>query len=164
MQQFFRFIRYVYKIPLKNPPNIYNIYYMKKNKKKAYIDTYETVYPMHLVVANEEVTLEQLKKLYCFSDNSILDDAVINGICTTSTVKRISDGRYMSLVKFNRNTDIKNIDKKLDLINTIAHEAVHVVLDTYDYIGEKVNAQFQEAFAYQVGWTAECIYKTLNKK
>lgn len=137
---------------------------MKKNKKKAYIDTYETVYPIHLVVANEEVTLEQLKKLYVFSNDEPLDNSISEGCCTTSMVKRISDDRYISLVKFNNLSKIKNIDPQVDLVNTCAHEATHVVLDTYDYIGDGVCTKHQESFAYQVGWVAECIYKTLTKK
>lgn len=135
-----------------------------KNKKKAYIDTYETVYPIHLVVANEHVKLEQLKKEYCFADGSILDDSILNADATTCLCKRISDGRYISLVKFNHFTKVKGINKQLDLINTCSHEAVHVVLDTYDYIGTHVSTSEQETFAYQIGWVTECIYKTLTKK
>lgn len=135
-----------------------------KNKKKAYIDIYETVYPIHLVVANEQVTLEKLKSLYTHVDGSILDNTIITGCATTSLCRRISDDRVISLVKFNHYIDIKGINKQSDLMGTCTHEAIHVVLDTYDYIGAHVSNKEQETFAYQVEWVAQCIYKTLTKK
>ena len=137
-----------------------------KNKKKAYIDTYETVYPIHLVVANEEVTLEALRKLYTYSDDKELDDSIINAVCVTARAKRKSDGRYISLVKFNHPSSYlsKKDDIQADMINTYAHEACHVVLDTYEFIEEQPCTQHQEVFAYQVGWVTECIYRTLSKK
>lgn len=137
-----------------------------KNKKKAYIDTYETVYPIHLVVANEEVTIEALRKLYTYADDKELDDTITNCVCSTVRAKRKSDGRYISLVKFNYpSLYIKNKSEiQADMVNTYAHEACHVVLDTYEFIEEQPCTSHQEVFAYQVGWVAECIYKTLSKK
>lgn len=135
-----------------------------KNKKKAYIDTYETVYPIHLVVANEHVKLEQLKKEYCFTDDSILDDSILKAVATTCLCKRMSDDRIVTLVKFNHCCSVKGINKQSDLMGTCTHEAIHVVLDTYNYIGAHVSNEEQETFAYQVEWVAQCIYKTLTKK
>lgn len=137
-----------------------------KNKKKAYIDTYETVYPIHLVVANEEVTLDTLRKSYTYADDKELDNSVIETVCTVVRAKRKSDGRYISLVKFNHPSSYLNTQTEIqaDMVNTYAHEACHVVLDTYEFIEEQPCTQHQEVFAYQVGWVAECIYRTLSKK
>ena len=38
-----------------------------KNKNKAIIDTYETMYDIDIVVANRGVTLEKLQKLFVYS-------------------------------------------------------------------------------------------------
>ena len=132
--------------------------------KKSFIDTYETIYPVHLVVANENVTLEQLKELYCYADDKELDDSIMNAVCTTSRCKRKDDDRNISLVKFNHPTRVKNIDIKADMINTYAHEATHVALDIYDFIREQISVDYQEQLAYLIAWIAECIYKTLSKK
>lgn len=139
-----------------------------KNNKKSYIDTYETVYPIHLVVANSSAKLEELSKLYTYSDGKELDDSILYGVCTTTRAKRKSDGRCISLVKFNHVSEFlskaKQKDIEADMVNTYTHEACHVVLDTYEFIGEQPSTQYQETFAYQVGWVAECIYRTLSKK
>lgn len=137
-----------------------------KNKKKAHIDTYETVYSVDLVVANESVTLEQLKKLYKYSDSNELEDTIVNAVCTASRCIRKVDNKAVCLVKYNHpSPHLKSKrDLEVDLINTCCHEAAHVTMDIYDYIGETVDTNRQEVFAYNVGWAAECIYKTLTKK
>lgn len=139
-----------------------------KNKKKAHIDTYETVYPIHLVVANEAVKLADIRKSYVRCDDEELTDEDLgdDSVCSVIRAKRRSDDRYISLVKFNHPSHYfkKAEEIKADMVNTYAHEACHVVLDTYEFIGEQPCTQHQEVFAYQVGWVAECIYKTLAKK
>lgn len=137
-----------------------------KNKKKAHIDTYETVYSVDLVVANESVTLEQLKKLYGYSDSEELDDTMMNAVCTASRCIRKVDNKPICLVKYNHPSSYlkSKRDLEVDLINTCCHEAIHVMMDIYSYIEEKIDTSMQEVFAYNVAWVAECIYKTLTKK
>ena len=137
-----------------------------KNKKKAHIDTYETIYSVDLVVANESATLEQLKKLYKYSDSEELDDFITDAVCSMSRCIRKTDGKAICLVKYNHPSSYlkSKQDIDVDLINTCCHEACHVMLHIYDHIGEAVDTNRQEVFAYNVGWAAECIYKTLTKK
>lgn len=132
--------------------------------KNKHIDTYTTVYPVYLVVANEAVTLEDLKKDFVYSDKGELDEDILNCQCSTSKVYNKKTNRYCMLVKFNHRTDYKDDDKTTDLVNTVAHEAGHVVLDIYDFIGASVDINNQEPFTYELGYIAECIYKTLTKK
>lgn len=132
--------------------------------KNKHIDTYTTVYPVYLVVANEAVTLEDLKKDFVYSDKGELDEDILNCQCSTSKVYNKKTNRYCMLVKFNHRTDYKDDDKTTDLVNTVAHEAGHVVLDIYDFIGASVDINNQEPFTYELGYIAECIYKTLIKK
>lgn len=132
--------------------------------KNKHIDTYTTVYPVYLVVANEAVTLEDLKKDFVYSDKAELDEDVLDCQCSTSKVYNKKTNRYCMLVKFNHRTDYKDDDKTTDLVNTVAHEAGHVVLDIYDFIGASVDINNQEPFTYELGYIAECIYKTLIKK
>ncbi len=135
-----------------------------KNKKKAIIDTYETLYGVDIVVANRQVSLDKLRKLYTYGDGVMLDDFIAEGLATTAVVKRISDNKTCILIKDNKDTDVKSVDKKLDYINTIAHESLHAVLDIYDIIDQKICTCSPEPMCYLIGYIAECVYKTLTKK
>lgn len=132
--------------------------------KKSIIDTYETMYFIDIVVANQYSSLEELKELYTYSDGSELDNRILDGVCTTSTCKRKSDNKNISLVKYNKQTAIKGLDKHADMVNTIAHESGHVVLDIYEYISQNICNCSPEPFCYLLGYVAECLYKTFNKK
>ena len=136
----------------------------KKSKKKI-IDTYECLYPVELVVANGFVTLEDLQKLYTYVDKSELSGEIIDesSNATTTPVIRKSDDKACILVKYINNTCSKKMDKKVNLISTISHEAGHVTLDIYEYINQHVCNCSPEPFCYLLGWATECIYKTLNK-
>lgn len=134
------------------------------NNSKAIIDTYETIYYVDLVVANKYTTLEELQNLYVYSDKQELDECIIHGDCTTSTVIRKSDNKDCVLVKYNHRTKFKGISDKEDLINTVAHEAGHVVLDIYEHINQNVCNCSPEPFCYLLGWATQCIYKTLTNK
>lgn len=131
---------------------------------RAIIDTYETVYYVDLVVANRYTTLEQLKKLYCYSDGVELDEEILQGDCTTTPVTRISDNKSCCLVKHNQYTKIKSIPKTEDLINTVSHEAGHVVLDIYSHMNQQICNCSSEPFCYLLGYITVSIYKTLTKK
>lgn len=135
-----------------------------KNKTKAIIDTYETMYGVDIVVANRQVSLDKLRKLYTYGDGVMLDDFIADGLATTAVVKRISDNKTCILIKDNKDTDVKSVDKKLDYINTIAHESLHAVLDIYDIIDQKICTCSPEPMCYLIGYIAECVYKTLTKK
>lgn len=144
---------------------------MKNNKtdnnsktKKSIIDTYTTIYYVDIVVANKYATLEELKELYTYSDDTELDDFITDADCTTARCIRKSDGKAIILVKFNHLSNVKGIDKKLDFINAIPHEAGHVVLDIYEKIDQNVCNCSPEPFCYLLGYVAECIYKTWSKK
>lgn len=135
-----------------------------KKNSRAIIDTYETIYFVDLVVANKHTTLEQLKKLYCYPDGVELNEDILGGDCSSTPVVRISDNKDCCLVKYNRATRIKSIPKNEDLIDVIAHEAGHVVLDIYNHMGQQICSCSSEPFCYLLGYIAVCIYKTFTKK
>lgn len=131
--------------------------------KNSIIDTYTTIYYIDIVVANKYTTLEQLKELYTYSDGDELDEGIMNCQCTTSTCTRKSDNKSVLLIKYNNESHIKGIDKRVDLINTAAHEACHATLDIYEAIQQKVCNCSPEPFCYLLAYITECIYKTLRK-
>lgn len=133
-------------------------------KRNKHIDTYKTVYGVDLVVANKYVTLEDLKKKYTKPDGEELDDNYLDSIAITGKCLDKKTNRSVSLVVLCNSNKDKEIDKKLDLINTAAHEAAHVCLDIYQYIAEYNIIESQEPFCYLLGWATANIYKTWTKK
>lgn len=130
------------------------------------IDTYTNdIYETHLIVATKDVTLEELKELYTYSDNIELDDDLMGPSASSSTVKSKVDNTYAVLVKFNNFPKYCKTAKQKAyyIINTAAHEAAHYCLDVFDWIGCKANRETTEPFAYLLGWATECIYKTWTK-
>ena len=142
---------------------------MKSNNSKtnkSIIDTYTSIYPVDLVVANKYATLEELQKLYTYIDETELDSSVIEESCNATVIQvyRKSDHKSCCLVKYNNNDCSKFVNKKEHFISTIAHEAGHVTLDIYEYIQQNVCNCSPEPFCYLLGWVTQCIYKTLTKK
>lgn len=135
-----------------------------KNKKKVYIDTYESIYPILLVVANEYATAKDLNKYFRWGDGEDILDKEIDDCkgCVIKVVRR-SDNSKVLLVKLNY---LEGKDKKLDAILTAVHEAGHVVLTTYNHIEDTIcsNDNKQEPFCYYLQWVTKCIYTTMSKK
>ena len=42
-------------------------------------------------------------------------------------------------------------------VETMAHEAVHLAMMIFDYVGAEANIKDQEPFAYLVGWITRCM-------
>ncbi len=133
-----------------------------KNKKR--IDTYNTVYDIDYIVANQYITLEDLKEDYIYSDDVELDNQILECYATTSTIRNKHTGAYCVLVKFNKYTSRKDMDKLLDLINTSSHEAVHVILDIYKACNVKIQYDNPEPVCYELANIVTNITKTLLNK
>ena len=132
-----------------------------KKKKKVYIDTYESIYPVLLVVANEAATAKDINKYFKWGDGcDVLDSELDN--CDGCVVKllRRSDQQKVLLVKINKTRS------GLDTIGIAVHEAGHVILSTYNFIEDKICSDDgkQEPFCYYLEWVTQCIYKTMTKK
>lgn len=135
------------------------------NKNRAIIDTYETIYGVDIVVANRNVSLKKLQSLYTYPDGVILDDYIIEAMATSAIVKRIKDGKTCILIKDNKDSSVKGVNKIVDRINTIAHESLHAVFYLYENIMDnKLCGCSSEPACYLIGYIAECVYKTLTKK
>lgn len=139
---------------------------MKTNKKsktnKSIIDVYPTIYNVDLVVVNKYTTIEQLNKAYCDVNEEDLTDAT--SIAYTERGYNRKTNRPVIIVRYVKQAEWVE-DKKTDLVNTAAHEALHVCMNIYSKIEEDVyKNDSNELFAYLIGWVTECIYKTWTKK
>lgn len=142
-----------------------------KKKRKAYIDTYSSIYPVDLVVANGAVTIEDLRKDYCEIDGTEIEDydtKQFGGVTLTGIRK--SDDHYVIIVWLQSLEDIyfskgvSKLNKQIEYISILAHEAAHAALFTYRKIQESICTVDQEPFAYYMQWIVKCICKTMFKK
>lgn len=135
-----------------------------KTKKKSRIDEYYSdIYDIYLVVANENVTLEQLRKRYIHPNGEELSEQLLDGSAITSTAVDKKTNASVLIVKYNRHPCNKKLNKKTTLVNICSHEGTHVALDIYEMLGQNVCFCTPEPFCYLQAWAAECIYKTLTK-
>ena len=130
--------------------------------KESIIDTYSTIYYVDIVVC-KYTTIEQLRELYDYSDTEELGEDITHFECSTTRCRRKSDNKDIILVCYNHDSRIVGTNKKLDLINTITHEAGHVALDIYAHMQQDICQCSSEPFCYLLGYIGECIYKTLTK-
>lgn len=135
---------------------------LKKNSKKSIIDVYNTIYNVDIVVANKYTTIEQLNKRYKPLEGDLFEDS--DCIAYTDLGYDRKTNMPVIIVRYVHDNNIVGVDKKTDLINTCAHEAVHVCMRIYSKIGEGVyKDDSNELLAYLTGWVTECIYKTWTK-
>ena len=131
------------------------------------IDIYETIYDVDIAVCNKKCTDKDIINNFLTSDDKEITEEYLSASPTLNAYS------FRAINKRNRHTTFvvrilkvfgnNKLEKDADLINTIAHEAMHVVLDTFDKIGEVISVKVQEPYAYYIGWICECIYKSYNK-
>lgn len=131
------------------------------------IDIYETMYDVNIAVCNRKCTDKDIINNFLTSDGKEITEEYLSTKPTTSayTFRAIDKrNKYATFVVRILNTyGNTKLEKDTDLINTIAHEAMHVVLDTFNKIDEVVSVHVQEPYAYYIGWLCECIYKSYKK-
>ena len=131
------------------------------------IDIYETMYDVNIAVCNRKCTNKDIINNFLTSDGKEITEEYLSTKPTTSvyTFRAIDkSNKYATFVVRILNVfGNTKLEKDTDLINTIAHEAMHIVLDTFDKMGEIVSVHVQEPYAYYIGWICECIYKSYKK-
>lgn len=131
------------------------------------IDIYETMYDVNIAVCNRKCTDKDIINNFLTSDGKEITEEYLSTNPTTSayTFRAIDKrNKYATFVVRILNVfSNTKLEKDTDLINTIAHEAMHIVLDTFDKMGEIVSVHVQEPYAYYIGWICECIYKSYKK-
>ena len=131
------------------------------------IDIYETMYDVNIAVCNRKCTDKDIINNFLTSDGKEITEEYLSTEPTTSayTFRAIDKrNKYATFVVRILNVfGNTKLEKDTDLINTISNEAMHIVLDTFDKMGEIVSVHVQEPYAYYIGWICECIYKSYKK-
>lgn len=131
------------------------------------IDIYETMYDVNIAVCNRKCTDKDIINNFLTSDGKEITEEYLSTKPTTSAyIFRAIDKRNKYATFVVRILNVfgnTKLEKDTDLINTIAHEAMYIVLDTFDKMGEIVSVHVQEPYAYYIGWICECIYKSYKK-
>lgn len=124
------------------------------NNKKTIIHEFDPqIYPRLLwVVKGGE--LEEIRKTLEFPE--LGEDQENCGAVTVSAYDNTKK-RGGFLVWFPKASEMKNLD-------WIAHEASHVALGIFDYVGAVITTEGQEPFAYLVGWVFGCMDKVRKFK
>lgn len=118
------------------------------------IDIYETMYDVNIAVCNIKCTDKDIINNFLTSDGKEITEEYLSTKPTTSayTFRAIDKrNKYATFVVRILNVfGNTKLEKDTDLINTIAHEAMHIVLDTFDKMGEIVSVHVQEPYAYYI--------------
>ena len=117
-----------------------------KNNKTIIHEFDPCIYPRRLWVVKGG-SLEEIRKTLEFGELS--EDDKSSGAITLSAYDN-ENKRGGFLVWFPKAKDMSRGD-------WMAHEASHVALGIFDYIGAEAKASDSEPFAYLVGWVFKCI-------
>lgn len=131
------------------------------------IDIYETMYSADIAVCNKKCTNKDIINNFLTSDDKEITEEYLSASPTLSAYSFRAINKHnrhitfvVRILKVFGNT---KLEKDADLTNTIAHEAMHILLDTFDKMNEVVSVHVQEPYAYYIGWICECIYKSYKK-
>lgn len=131
------------------------------------IDIYETMYDVDIAVCNKKCTNKDIINNFYNIDGSDITEEDLSIKPTTSgyTIKSINKNnrRITFVVRILKSFGSTKLERDADLLNTISHEAMHIVLYTYDKMDEIVSVHVQEPYAYYIGWLCSCIYKSYKK-
>jgi hypothetical protein len=108
------------------------------------------IYPQYLWIAVDPTKEEYSQFIHTYDDKEL-------------EVEFKSARATVYHVRFKDNPDTGSLivfkDKDELDFNTVAHEAVHVVGNTFYICGLKHDCNNDESFAYLAGWVAECCEK-----
>lgn len=131
------------------------------------IDIYETIYNIDLAVCNKKCTDEDIiNNFYDYKGNTLTKKYIQKYSTTEAYTMRCiakKTNAITILVRIMKVVGSTKLERDINLINSIAHEAMHVVLDTFYKMNEIVSTEIQEPYAYYIGWISECIYKSYKK-
>lgn len=135
---------------------------------KTIIDTYPNrILDLDLVVFTNPDIVE-IQDKYTLSNGDSIPDNYFKDYPAMATILRSKEREEIVLVAMLHYVPdyVKKrseFEQTCYMINTIAHESFHVLMDTMDVIQDSLNVNCQEMPAYYMGWITECVYRTWIK-
>lgn len=135
---------------------------------KNIIDIYpNNILDINLVVMTSP-NIKDIQDKYTRSNGDPIEDNFLDNYPGLATILRDNETEDIVLVIIlNYIPDYVKKRSELDqicyMINTIGHEAFHILMHTLDVIEDKLVSEAQEFPAYYIGWIVECAYRTWIK-
>lgn len=131
--------------------------------KECIIDEYITPFACKYIYIVVNPDIDKLnKRFYLVEDGENVDMikeeyTEYDSITICNARDRENNDRATILIVHFKSTDHN------DLVNTVAHESMHVVSALMYSSQIKLTDETEECWAYTAGFVAECYWKTLNK-
>lgn len=130
-------------------------------KRKKIIDKYtQPIFIPHELVVCKNITIEELNKLYCYSNDKDLEPFDTVDAATYRAIDRSTRNKILVIVL---NMEYMSKAKLQEKIDICSHEALHATSSILQECGIYLTDESEEVYAYMEGWVTKCIYETMMK-
>jgi hypothetical protein len=136
----------------------------KKSKDKLILDKYiQEIYPPYNLYVMAHHTSDDITNKFVWDDGDVIDKVELDDYqgLTYGLVYNKDDKDKLLSVLVCLNVD--RFDDDIDAMNTIAHEAFHVVFRIFKHCNVHLSEGTNEPYAFMTGWAAKNIYQTYKK-
>ena len=136
----------------------------KKSKDKLILDKYtQDIYPPYNLYVMINNTTEDISKRFVWDDGVEIDKVDpdnYQGITYGLVYNKDDKDKTLSVLVC---LNVDKFDDDIDAINTISHEAFHVVFRIFNHCNVYLSEDTNEPYAFMTGWATKNIYKTYKK-
>lgn len=141
---------------------------MKKNKKnskkKLILDKYkQDIYPPYNLYVMAHHTADDITSKFVWDDGAEIDKVDLDtyqGVTYGLVYNKNDKDKLLSVLVC---LNVDTFDDDVDAINTITHEAFHVVFRIFKHCNVYLSEDTNEPYAFMTGWASRCIYETYKK-
>lgn len=136
----------------------------KKSKNKLILDKYiQDIYPPYNLYVMAHHTADDITKQFVWDDGVEIDKVDLDtyqGVTFGLVYNKDDKDKLLSVLVC---LNVDKFDDDIDAMNTIAHEAFHVVFRIFNHCNVYLSEDTNEPYAFMTGWAAKNIYQTYKK-
>ena len=136
----------------------------KESKKKLILDKYrQDIYPPYTLYVMMYYDPKDITDLFVWDDGAEIEPVNIDtyqGVTYGLVYKKDDKDKLLSVLVC---LNVDKFDDDIDAINTITHEAFHVVFRIFKHCNVYLSEDTNEPYAFMTGWAARSIYETYKK-
>ena len=136
----------------------------KKSKNKLILDKYiQDIYPPYNLYVMAHCTSDDITNKFVWDDGEVIDKVEMDdyqGITYGLVYNKDDKDKLLSVLVC---LNVDKFDDDIDALNTIAHEAFHVVFRIFNHCNVYLSEDTNEPYAFMTGWAAKNIYQTYKK-